>query len=269
MGGSFAAERVATGVEGLDQMLDGGLLRGSTTLVKGAPGTGKTCIGLEFLATGAMREGEPGAFITFEHFPRKLHRDARSIGIPLEELEDKGLIRTVFTSPDVFISQVKQADGLLDRLVREMGLARIVVDSISHLERLSDDPLRLREIAYAFINGLMRHELTSIITQEEPEILGTSATAAEFGISYLMDTVIQLSYVEVDSSIRRALLILKQRASCHDKAIRQFRITDGGIKVEKPFEDREGVLSGVPVRRELEAFMEAFGKREQGRRKGG
>ncbi len=267
MGDTFQAERVTTGVKGLDAMLDGGLLRGSTTLVKGAPGTGKTCLGLEFLASGAERGEEAGAFITFEHFPRKLHRDARSIGISLEELEKKGLLRTVFTSPEVFITQVRQPEGMLDRLVREMGLSRIVIDSISHLERLSDDPLRLREIAYSFINGLMRHGLTSIITQEEPEILGTSATAAEFGISYLVDTVIQLSYVEMDSSINRALLILKQRASCHDKAIRQFRITDSGITVEKPFEDREGVLSGVPVRRELEAFMEAFGKKE--RRKGG
>jgi circadian clock protein KaiC len=269
MGGPQPEERVLTGVEGLDAMLDGGLLRGSTTLVKGAPGTGKTCLGLEFLSTGAQREGEAGAFITFEHFPHKLHRDAESIGIPLAELEKEGMLRTVFTSPDVFISQVRQPDGLLDRMVREMGLRRIVIDSITHLERISGDPLRLREIAYAFVNGLMRHELTSIITQEEPEILGTSAMAAEFGISYLVDTVIQLSYVEMDSSISRALLILKQRASGHDKAIRQFRITDRGMRVERPFEDREGVLSGTPVRREMEAFMEAFGKRETGRKKGG
>ncbi len=260
-------ERVPTGVIGLDPMLGGGLLQGSTTVVNGPPGTGKTCIGLEFIATGALKHDEPGAIITFEHFPRKLHRDAASIGIPLKELEDQGKVRTIFTSPDIFLTQVRQEGGALDTLVREMGLRRIFIDSISHFERLASDPMDMRELAYGFVNGLLRHGLTVMITQEETSLIGTTAST-EFGISYMVDTVIQLSYVEMDSSISRALLILKQRASNHDKAIRQFRITNQGVQVEKMFEDREGVLSGMPMRREAEAFMEAFGKKDSTRKKG-
>ena len=267
MGGSEFQERVPTGVAGLDPMLGGGLLRGSSTVVKGPPGTGKTCIGLEFISTGAQQYDEPGAVITFEHFPRKLHRDAAAIGIPLDELESQGKVRTIFSSPDIFLSQVRKDGGLLDDLVREMGVRRILIDSISHFERLARDPFEMREIAYSLVNGMLRHGLTVMVTQEEAGLIGTSDTA-EFGISYLVDTVIQLSYVEMDSSVSRALLILKQRASNHDKAIRQFRVTSQGVRVEKPFEDREGVLSGMPMRREVEAFMEAFGKKETGKRKG-
>ncbi len=267
MGVEEFQDRVVTGIAGLDPMLDGGLLRGSTTVVKGPPGTGKTCIGLEFIATGAEKFDEPGAVITFEHFPRKLHRDAASIGIPLEELESRGMVRTVFTSPDIFLAQVRQEGGLLDNMVREMGLRRILIDSISHFDRLTQDPLEMREIAYSFVNGMLRHGLTVVITQEEPEIIGAT-TAAELGISYLVDTVIQLSYVEMDSSISRALLILKQRASNHDKGIRQFRVTDQGVRVGDIFADQEGVLSGMPQRREVDAFMEAFGKKETGKKRG-
>lgn len=267
MGAPESQERAATGIAGLDPMLGGGLLRGSTTVIKGPPGTGKTCIGLEFIATGARQFDEPGAVVTFEHFPRKLHRDAASIGIPLGELESRGMVRTIFTSPDIFLSQVREEGGLLDSMVREMGLRRILIDSISHFERITRDPFEMREIAYSFVNGMLRHGLTVVITQEEPDIIG-AASAAELGISYLVDTVIQLSYVEMDSSVSRALLILKQRASNHDKGIRQFRVTNQGVLVGTIFEGQEGVLSGMPQRREVDAFMEAFGKKEAGKKRG-
>lgn len=253
-------ERVSTGIAGLDRMLGGGVFRGSVTLLKGAPGTGKTGFGLSFIAEGAMSNEEPGLVVTFEQFPSKMARDARSIGIDLPELEKKGLVRVVFTSPEVFYREAQKAGGILDSLVHETGARRILVDSISHLERVTRDPIVLREISYAFINSLLRHELTAFITQEDMEITG-EVSAAQHGISYLVDTVILLRYVELDSSIRRALLVLKQRASDHDKSIREYVITGDGIRVGEPFADREGILSGTPSRRELEAFMEVFGKK--------
>jgi circadian clock protein KaiC len=266
MNDRWVPERVETGISGLDKMLNGGLFRGTATLVKGAPGTGKTNLGLEFIARGAMQYDEPGAIITFEHFPKKLHRDADSIGMPLSELEKTGRVRTIFTSPEILLSQVKKEGGLLDQLVHEVGIRRILIDSISHLERLAQDGWKLREMSFSLINGMLRHELTVIVTQEEQEIMGTM-DEIELGIPFLVDTVIVLGYVEVDSSIRRALLILKQRASDHDKSIREFRITDRGIVIEDPFLDREGVLSGMPQKKEIDAFMEVFGKKEEGERK--
>ena len=242
------------------------MLRGSSTVVKGPPGTGKTCIGLEFISTGAQQYDEPGAIITFEHFPGNFIVTPPRSASPW--MNWRARERCAPSSlPPISSWHKCVRRGVLDDLVREMGVRRILVDSISHFERLARDPFEMREIAYSLVNGMLRHGLTVMVTQEETGLIGTSDTA-EFGISYLVDTVIQLSYVEMDSSVSRALLILKQRASNHDKAIRQFRVTSQGVRVEKPFEDREGVLSGMPMRREVEAFVEAFGKKEAGKRKG-
>ncbi|MDI6873528.1 RAD55 family ATPase [Candidatus Solincola sp.] len=251
-------ERASTGIPRLDEMMDGGPYRGSVTLVLGAPGTGKTCLGLEFIARGAEEFGEPGLIVTFEHFPKKLLRDAISLGFDLQDLERRGLVRILFTSPEIFFEQAQASGGLLDTMVQELGARRILVDSISHLERLTRDPVKMREIAFTFTNALLRHGLTALVTQEDPGITGDMA-AAQYGISYLVDAVIILRYVELDSSIARAMLVLKQRASSHDKSIREFRITERGILIGEPFSDREGVLSGLPRKREIDAFVEVFG----------
>jgi circadian clock protein KaiC len=260
-------ERAPTGIEQLDSMMEGGPLRGSVTLIKGAPGTGKTCLGLEFISRGITELDEPGLIVTFEHFPKKLLRDAASLGFDLQNMEENGKLRILFTSPEIFFEQAQAPGGLLDTMVQELGAKRILIDSISHLERLARDPVKLREIAFTFINALLRHGLTAMVTQEDPEITGDMA-AAQYGLSYLVDAVIILRYVELDSSVSRALLILKQRASDHDKAIREFLVTTDGIQIEEPFVDREGVLSGYPRKKEIEAFMEVFGKKAKSTGKG-
>ena len=259
-------ERASTGNERLDTMMGGGPLRGSVTLVIGAPGTGKTCLGLEFIARG-VEMGDPGLIVTFEHFPKKLLRDASSLGYDLRDMERRGMLRILFTSPEIFFEQAQASGGLLDTMVQELGAKRILVDSISHLERLARDPVRLREIAFSFVNALLRHGLTAIVTQEDSDITG-EMTAAQYGISYLVDAVIILRYVEMDSSVSRALLVLKQRASSHDKCIREFRVTGRGVAIGEPFADRDGVLSGLPRRREIDAFMEVFGKKGKSPGKG-
>jgi len=266
MSDSELRERASSGNAQLDEMMEGGPLRGSVSLVIGAPGTGKTCLGLEFIAHG-VKMGEPGLIVTFEHFPKKLLRDAASLGYDLQEMEKNGMLRILFTSPEIFFEQAQIPGGLLDTMVQELGAKRILIDSISHLERLAKDPVKLREVAFTFINALLRHGLTAIVTQEDPDITG-DMTAAQYGISYLVDAVIILRYVELDSSISRAILVLKQRASSHDKAIREFRITEKGLLVGDPFADREGVLSGLARKKEIDAFMEVFGKKGKSTGKG-
>lgn len=269
MGEKELRERASTGIAKLDDMMAGGPLRGSVTLVVGAPGTGKTCLGLEFISRGVLEMGEPGLIVTFEHFPKKLLRDAASLGFDLQQMERDGMLRILFTSPEIFFEQAQKPGGLLDTMVQELGARRILIDSISHLERLAQEPVRLREIAFTFINALLRHGLTAMVTQEDPDITG-DMSAAQYGISYLVDAVIILRYVELDSSVSRALFVLKQRASDHDKSIREFRIGADGMLIGEPFADREGVLSGVPHKREIDAFMEVFGKKGKagGKREG-
>ncbi|MBC7230236.1 MAG: ATPase [Actinobacteria bacterium] len=256
--GTADNHRVPTGIAGLDEMLGGGLLFNSVAVVKGAPGTGKSCIGMEFISRGAKEYGEPGLIITFEEFPRQLYRDALSIGFDLRELEHEGMLRTIFTTPAVFLREIQQPGGIFDRTIEEVSARRVFVDSMTQLERITQDPVQLREIMYTFLNGLLRYEITAVVTQEDAFITG-NMSVAEAGLSYIVDTIIQLRYVEISSSIDRALFVLKHRASDHDKRIRRMSITPEGVKVEAAFEGREGILSGNPyVTRRLKKAEEFF-----------
>ena len=244
-GAKSNSERVPTGIDGLDEMLRGGLLYNSVAVVKGAPGTGKSCIGMEFISRGILEDGEPGLIITFEEFPRQLYRDAVSIGFDLRAYERDGKLRTIFTTPAVFLREIQQPGGIFDRTIEEISARRVFVDSMTQLERITQEPVQLREIIYTFLNGLLRYEITALVTQEDAFITG-NMSVAEAGLSYIVDTIIQLRFVEISSSIDRALFVLKHRASDHDKSIRRMLITSSGIEVKAAFEGREGLLSGNP-----------------------
>jgi circadian clock protein KaiC len=112
--------RVRTGVQGLDEMMNGGFLPGSVVLVRGAPGTGKTTLGLQFLMQG-HEEGEAGLLISFEQFPRSLYRDAASLGWNLEEQERQKHLHLMFTSPEVFLAGLETPGSPLDRVIQEGG----------------------------------------------------------------------------------------------------------------------------------------------------
>lgn len=113
-------KRLFTGIPGLDEMTHGGLYEKSATLVTGAPGTGKTTLGMQFIAAGAERR-EPGIVVTFEHFPETLYGDASNFGWDFKKYEDEGLLKVIFTSPEVFKTELEKEMGLIDKLTAEMG----------------------------------------------------------------------------------------------------------------------------------------------------
>jgi circadian clock protein KaiC len=236
--------RVKTGIVGLDKMLSGGLLEGSTTLVRGAPGTGKTTLGMQFLYSGITDEDERGLLVSFEEFPFSLHRDALSLGWDLRKLEKGEKLRLIFTSPRIFLASLQSPESPLDRTIQEWDVRRVVLDSISHFTRMTRDPKELREIYNRVINGLKREGITSILTSEDS---GTGLSTEEKGrLSFIVDNIILTRYVEIDSAMQRAILVLKTRGSNHAKEIRPFELREGGIVVGTKFEGREALLSGTP-----------------------
>lgn len=253
-------ERIKTGIPGLDEMLCGGLLPQSATLVEGAPGTGKTTLGMQFIYHGIVDHGEPGIIMTFEQFPSQYYRDAANFGWDFRQLEEEGQLRVIMTSPEVSRAYLEQAGGQIEELTRRMGARRILVDSLSHFERLAEGPVQLRQMVYGFINGLKREGLTAILTRESPALLG-EAEGYDESMPFVVDTYILLRYVEMESAIHKALLVLKMRGSDHDKDIRQFAITSQGIEVQSRFEGREGIMSGSP-RRMADSFVQAFVRRQ-------
>ncbi|MFW6115641.1 MAG: RAD55 family ATPase [Chloroflexota bacterium] len=252
-------KRVKTGVPGLDDMLMGGLLPETATLVEGAPGTGKSTLGMQFVHHGIVAHNEPGVILTFEEFPQDYYRDASSFGWDFRQLERDGMLRVVMTSPEVGMAGLEVAGGCIERLVREIGARRILVDSLSHLERLGQDPTELRRTAYSFINGLKREGLTAVLTRESLALLGDGVGSGD-GLAFMVDSYILLRYVEIESTVRKAVLVLKMRGSDHDKRILECEITSRGLVVQDPFEGQEGIMSGSPTRM-VDSFVEAFVRR--------
>jgi circadian clock protein KaiC len=239
-------ERLSTGIAGLDAMLRGGLVAGSVGLVQGLAGTGKTTLGLQFLYHGAAEHGEPGLLITFEQFPHTLYRNALTLGWNLRELEDADLLRLVFTSPQVFLSSLQAPESPISQTIREIGVRRVVIDSVTHFEPLAAFPSELRSIHNVLVNGLRREGTTGLLISEDR---GHDLQHGDPGrLAFIADAMILLRYVEIDSEMQRLVAVVKMRGSDHAKEIRRYEIQTGGLVVGQAFEGREGLLTGSPRR---------------------
>jgi circadian clock protein KaiC len=239
--------RLSLGSVELDEMLGGGLIQGSANLISGAPGVGKTTLGLQFLVSG-MEDGEVGLLVSFEEFPAALIRDALQLGWDLNEMERTKQLGIVFTSPSVFLESLKAGDiGPISQKIQELHPTRVVIDSASHFQRLTDDELELREVYNTLVNAMKRQNMTSLLLDESVKVLDRQQGRMA-SLPFLVDTVILLRYVEVDSSIQRAIAVMKMRGSRHRKDIRRFQIRNGGFEIGSPFSGREGVLSGSSYR---------------------
>ncbi len=245
MGASVTNKRVTTGIKGLDDMLHGGFIRGSMILVRGAPGTGKTSLALQYLIHGA-RNNEPGLFISFEELPNSLYRDARALGWDLKSLEDEGKLQMLFTSPEVFLASIQSPKSRLSQNLLEANIRRLVLDSVSHFDRLTSDTDELRDIYTSVANGLRREGITAMLLGEEGRSMYQRAFKG--GISFIVDAIVMLRYVEVESAMQRAIMVLKMRGSNHAKEIRRYEIKSGGLHILDVFEGREGLLSGISHR---------------------
>lgn len=255
----MALQRVPTGIEGLDRMLGGGFVEKSANMVEGAPGTGKTTLGLQFLLHGALQFGQPGLYISFEEFPAQLYADAARIGWDLKALESTGLLKVLFTTPEDLLEELETVGSSLESLISDMGVRRVVVDSVSHFEPLAVSTFELRDIEFRLVSAFKREGITAILLRENANLLGdTNSTSRS---PFVVDSFLILRYVEIDSAVAKALLVLKMRGSAHATDIRRYSIRQGGLFVEDKFDGREGILGGAPRKSKSDAFVEAFGKR--------
>lgn len=238
-------KRLATGIQGLDEMLRGGFLPGTVILVRGAPGTGKTSLAFQFLIEGA-RQGEMGLFVTFEEFPNSLYRDAESLGFDLQALERAGKLRLIFTSPAVFLESLRDPGSALYRSLMDTAVRRAVVDSVTHFTRLTDDHIELRKIYTLLVNCLHREQITTLLLSEERR--SEYRRADRGALSFLTDGLILLRYVEVESEIQQAIVVLKLRGSDHAHEICHYTIDEGGLIIGEPFHGRQAILSGISHR---------------------
>ncbi len=234
--------RVRTGIPEFDEMLHGGFMEGDAVMVAGSAGTGKTNLALQYLVNGINKFGENGIYVTFEQLPDQIYRDAKNFGWDLRKLEAEDKFRVICTSPNLLL-EVDPERHVLDEPLKEIRPRRIVIDSLSHLGMLVPEGDQRKE-AYRLIMYLKTKGLSQFLLWETPQVLGQSLTITEMGLSFLVDTIILLKFIEIQSSIRRAVTVLKMRGSDHDKQLREFQISSEGVKVGPPFLEYEGIMSG-------------------------
>ena len=238
--------RTKTGISDLDEMLRGGFLDGDAVLVAGSAGTGKTTLALQYLMNGISLFGERGVYVSFEQLPSQIYRDASSFGWDLRKMEEEDQLRMVCTSPNLMVPN-EGDEFLLSEVLNEVRPHRLVLDSLSHLALYVGES-GLRKELYRLIMMLKARGLSTLLTWETRDASERSVFASDGGASFLVDTVILLKQVEIESAIRRALVVLKMRGSDHDKRLREYDITSQGFKVASPFTQYEGILAGMPRR---------------------
>jgi circadian clock protein KaiC len=223
--------RQSSGVAALDAMLADGYWQGASTLCAGASGCGKTLMGLHFIFNG-VRQGEPGVLATLQEHPTQLARIVKGFGWSADE---EG-VELMYRSPvDIYTDE--WVYDLLEAVERT-GARRVVIDSLTDLQFASPDQIRFREYMYSLVQRFSRQGVSLFMTSELPDLFQVSRLS-EFGVSHLSDNVVVLQYIRDGSTVRRALTVLKTRASRHEPEIREFKITREGILLGDPFDPEQ------------------------------
>ena len=239
----FEPEQMSSGIERLDDLLHGGIERGTVTLISGPTGVGKTTLGLQFLSQAAAR-GERCAVYTFDERAETVRRRCEAVNMPVRELIRRGTLAVVelealASGPDEFASLVR-------RDVEENGTRMVMIDSVSgYRMAVSGD---LGERLHALGRYLQNMGVTVLLVDELREV--TSFRVTEVGISYLADNVIFLRYVErvVDGTVelRKGIGVLKKRLSDFGKTVREFAISSDGVHIGAPLR-LNSILAQLPI----------------------
>lgn len=221
-------ERVTSGIKGLDDMVSEGFWRGSTTLIAGPSGAGKTVLGLHFVREGAVN-GEPSLFLGFQENETQLARLMLNLGWNSESLLTSGHLELMYCSP-VEMQMDEVAAELFER-IRQGKVRRVVIDAVDELERVSVDQQRFADFIYALMQWFAVENVTCMAVMEVPELFGRPAS--EHQVSNMCDNLVLLGTAVKDGEMRRTVRIVKTRGSAHDHREHVLEISRGGAVVKK------------------------------------
>lgn len=232
----------SSGVDALDRLLGGGLESGSSAVLLGPAGTGKSLLTLQFVVA-AIRRGEPAALFVFDEELGLLFDRARNMGIDIEAMRKSG---------GLHVEQIDAAEltpGEFSHSVRfrvEKGGARIVViDSLNGYQAAMPEEQSLILHMHELLQFLNRQGATTFLTVAQHGLVGDMKAPVD--VTYLADTVLLLRYFEAQGRVRRAISVIKKRTGPHEDTIREFRINQLGITVGEPLTAFQGILRGVPL----------------------
>jgi len=232
-------ERVSSGIERLDTMLDGhGFYRGSSILVSGTAGTGKSTLGAHFIEA-ACKRGERALFFAFEESQEQIIRNMRAVGIELEKFVKKGLLKFHNARPSTWGLEIHLA--LIHKMISEFNPSVVVVDPITNFLAVGDS-IETKSMLTRLIDFLKTREITGMftsLTSSQHHI-----EDSEVDVSSLIDAWLLVKTIEANGERNRGLYILKARGIAHSNQVREFLLTDHGVELLDAYVGTEGVLMG-------------------------
>ncbi|MDB5394054.1 MAG: Circadian clock protein KaiC [Rhodospirillales bacterium] len=231
---------VSTGVPSLDKMVGGGLTAGSTTLLVGPTGSGKTALGLQFLS-GSSAE-EPGLHFGFFESPAGLLTKSDSLGLKIRTLVEDSHVELFWNPPTEDLIDAL-AEQLLDA-VKRRKVKRVVIDGLAGFQRLTVSQDRIAPFFTALVNELRGLGVTTFATFEVPDLIGPIVRAPVSELSTITENLMLLRYVELHSKLYRLISILKVRDSDFDPRLREFMLSDHGLEIGDCFNNVEALLTG-------------------------
>jgi circadian clock protein KaiC len=252
---SSTARRSVMGVDALDDLIGGGIFDGSTTMVVGVSGVGKTVLGTHLLREGVVRQQQNGLLVSIDEHPAQILRNAATLGLNLQEQLEAGEIHILFDSPqeleiDVHFSRIVS-------LIEKYNIQRLVIDGMTSYSTALGNLALYRDFFHALVAYSKSRLMSTFFNYENPEFLGLSTFMPDFPVSSIVDNIILLSLVEIDSSLRRCITAVKARGSAHQFDSREYVIREGGIHllpideappVRLPLSHYSSVLSRAPTR---------------------
>jgi circadian clock protein KaiC len=236
----ISAERIATGIPRLDAMLGGrGFFRGSSILLTGTPGTGKTIVAANF-AQAAARRGERTLFFSFEESPNQIIRNVHSIGLRLEPLVKRGLLRFHAARPSLYGLEMHLATMFKEIAAYQPQV--VIIDPITSLMD-AGTPSECRGMVTRLVDYLKAGQVTTLFTSLTQS--GHALQQSEASMSSLMDSWLLLQDLEGNGERNRVLYVLKARGMAHSNQVREFLISDRGIDLVDAYIGPSGVLTGA------------------------
>src|SRR3990170_4467319 len=248
--------RITTGVPGLDALVNGGYFLGSTTVMAGISGVGKTVMGLQYIAEGARR-GERSLLLSLDEQVPQLLRNAASIGLDLQKEIDRGIVRMYYDSPQEI--DIDYHFHKIELIVEEFKPKRVLIDSLStYGQSLGTQGRLFRDFFHALVALMKEHQIAAIYNHENPEMLGMSSMMGDFAMSSLVDNIILMNFVEIGDTLRLGVTVAKMRANPVDRVTRECEVVNGqGMRVlpralpaaATAFSGYYGFISRAPERR--------------------
>jgi circadian clock protein KaiC len=238
----FRREQVASGVQSLDELLGGGLDRGTSTLILGPAGSGKSSVAIQYAVAAAGR-GERAAIFAFDESLGTLAARTAALGVDLQSHIDAGNITVqqvdpAEMSPGEFVHAVRKQ-------VEERQSKLVVIDSLNGYINSMPEERFLTIQLHELLTYLGQKGVTTILVVAQHGLMG-SAIQSPVDVSYLADSVILTRYFELKGRVKKAISVVKKRSGAHEESIRELRLGKGGIQVGKPLDNLRGVLTGVP-----------------------